>query len=122
MLIFVVVYMQRLNINISTIDYDGTSKDIMTILTLLEKTVHGKNDFVITDYEFTFGWYFYVVSVNIELIQKLSEQLGKDYNNLDGKSLETKFLTWITKKIKEKNHRIKLAIKEEMESTKFGIF
>ena len=84
--------------------------------------VHGKNDFVVTDSEFAFGWHFYVISINKELIQKLADQMGPDFEKLKGKGLDKKFLTWLTNKMHQKNLRIKFAIKEEMESSKFGIF
>ena len=41
----------RLNINVSAIDYDKTSKVLTHQLTLLEEMVHGKEDFVMTDSE-----------------------------------------------------------------------
>ena len=113
---------ERIIINVSAIDYDNTSNAIKSTLTLLEEMVHSEDGFVITDSEFAFGWHFYVVSVNKELVEKLSDQLGSDFENLKGKGLEKKFLTWLTSKIEEKNLKIKLAIKEEMESSKFGIF
>ena len=113
---------ERVNINVSAIDYDKTSSAIKSTLTLLEEMVHSDDGFVITDSEFAFGWHFYVVSVNNELIEKLSDQMGSDFEKLKGKGLEKKFLTWLTKKIEEKNLKIKLAIKEEMESSKYGIF
>ncbi len=113
---------QRLNLNVSAIDNDKTSKEITSTLLALEEMVHGENDFVITDSEFAFGWHFYVVSVNRELIQKLADQMGRDFDNLKGKGLDKKFLTWLTKKVEQKKLKVKLAIKEEMESSKFGIF
>jgi hypothetical protein len=113
---------ERMNINVSAIDYDNTSKVINSTLTLLEEMVHAEDGFVITDSEFAFGWHFYVVAVNKELIQKLADQMGSDFQNLKGKSMEKKFLTWLTDKVEQKNLRIKLAIKEEMESSKYGIF
>ena len=84
--------------------------------------VHEENEFRITDSEFAFGWHFYVVSINRMLIQKLADQLGNDFQKLKGKTLEKKFLKWFSQKIQEKNLKAKLAIKEEMESSKFGIF
>ena len=45
-----------------------------------------------------------------------------DYDKIKGKGNEKKFLTWLTKNIESKSPRFKLAIKEEMESSKFGIF
>jgi len=112
----------RININVSAVDYDKTSKVISHKLSLLEEMVHGKEDFVMTDSEFAFGWHFFVVSVNRSLVEKLAEQMGSDFNNLKGKGIEKKFLTWIANNMENKEHRFKLAIKEEMESSKYGIF
>ncbi|NIM26035.1 MAG: hypothetical protein GTN35_01310 [Nitrososphaeria archaeon] len=112
----------RININVSAIDYDKTSKAIAHKLTLLEEMVHEEDGFAMTDSEFAFGWHFFVVGVNRSLIEKLAEQMGSDFEQLKGKGMEKKFLTWIAKNMQNKEHRFKLAIKEEMESSKFGIF
>lgn len=114
--------MDRININVSAIDYDKTSKAITSSLTLLEEMVHGEDEFRITDSEFAFGWHFFVVTVNKELVKKLSDQMGSDFDSLKGKGMEKKFLTWLTNKIEGKVPRFKLAIKEEMESSKYGVF
>jgi hypothetical protein len=113
---------ERININVSAVDYDKTSKAIAHKLTLLEEMVHVEDDFLMTDSEFAFGWHFFVVSVNRSLVDKLREQMGPDFDQLKGKGIEKKFLTWISKNMETKDHRFKLAIKEEMESSKFGIF
>ena len=84
--------------------------------------IHGHDDFIITDSEFAFGWHFYVVSVNRELVLKLSEQMGDEFEKLKGKGTDKKFLTWLTNQISQKGLKVKFAIKEEMESSKFGIF
>ena len=112
----------RININVSAVDYDKTSKALTHQLSLLEEMVHGEEDFVMTDSEFAFGWHFFVLSVNNSLVQKLAEMMGADYDKLKGKSTEKKFLSWLTKNIENKSPRFKIAIKEEMESSKFGIF
>ena len=112
----------RLNINVSATDYDKTSKTINSTLTLLEEMVHYEDGFTITDSEFAFGWHFYVVTVRPDLIQKLADQMGPDFQSLKGKGIEKKFLSWLTQKIEQKSLRVKLAIKEEMESSKYGIF
>ena len=112
----------RLNINVSAIDYDKTSKALTHQLTLLEEMVHGKDDFVMTDSEFAFGWHFFVLSVNRTLMQKLESMMGADFQKLKGKGTDKKFLTWLTKNMENKSPRFKVAIKEEMESSKFGIF
>ena len=113
---------ERININVSSTEYDNTSKEIKNTLTLVEEMVHGQDDFIITDSEFAFGWHFYVVSVNRELAVKLSEQMGSEFEKLKGKGLDKKFLTWLTNQLSQKGLKVKFAIKEEMESSKFGIF
>ena len=112
----------RININVSAIDYDQTSKAISRQLSLLEEMVHSQDDFAITDSEFAFGWHFFVVSVNRALVEKLVDQMGSDFDKLKGKGIEKKFLTWLTNNVDGKSPRFKLAIKEEMESSKYGIF
>ena len=69
----------RLNINVSAIDYDKTSKALTQQLTFLEEMVHGDGDFVMTDSEFAFGWHFFVLSVNRTLIQKLESMMAQDF-------------------------------------------
>jgi len=113
---------ERININVSAIDYENTSKAIISALRNLEQMVHGENDFIVTDSEFAFGWHFYVVCVNKSLVRRLSEQLGPDFDRVKGRGLEHKFLTWLTEKLSQKNVKVKLAIKEEMESSKYGVF
>ncbi|QLH02355.1 hypothetical protein C5F47_01635 [Nitrosopumilus cobalaminigenes] len=112
----------RLNVNVSAVDYDKTSKALTHQLSLLEEMVHGGEDFVMTDSEFAFGWHFFVLSVNRSLIEKLAETMGPDFEKLKGKGTDKKFLSWLSKNVESKSPRFKLAIKEEMESSKFGIF
>ena len=112
----------RLNINVSAIDYDKTSKALTQQLTFLEEMVHGEDDFIMTASEFAFGWHFFVLSVNRTLIQKLESMMAQDFQKLKCKTTDKKFLTWLTKNVEKKSPRFKIAIKEEMESSKFGVF
>ena len=113
---------ERININVSATDYEKSSDGIRSILISLEEMVHEEDSFVITDSEFAFGWHFYIVSVNKILADKLAEQIGDRFQKLKGKGLEKKFLTWFSQQVQEKNLKAKLAIKEDMESSKYGIF
>lgn len=112
----------RLNINVSTIDYEKTSKVAIHQLGLLEAMVHGEDDFVVTDSEFALGWHFFVISVNRQLISRLKEMSGETFESLRGKGDDKKFLTWLESKMTGQAPRFKLAIKEEMESSKYGLF
>ena len=113
---------ERININVSATNYDQSSDGIRSVLAALEKMVREEDGFVITDSEFAFGWHFYIVSVNKILVDKLADQIGERFQKLKGKGLEKKFLTWFSQQMQEKNLKVKFAIKEEMESSKYGIF
>lgn len=113
----------RLNINVSAIDYDKTSKIMIRVLQLLEDRLHKKDEFVITDSEFAFGWHFFVVSINQTMVDDLAAQMGQDFDMLKGRDTNKKFLSWLTAQCENlQSPRFKIAIKEEMESSKFGIF
>ena len=90
---------ERININVSATNYEQTSDGIRSVLTKLEEMVHEEDGFVITDSEFAFGWHFYIVSVNKILVDKLADQIGERFQNLKGKGLEKKFLTWFSQQI-----------------------
>jgi len=117
-----IIMEERININVSATEYDKTSKEIGKILERMEEMVHGQEDFVITDSEFAFGWHFFIVSVNRELVIKLADMMGEQFNKYKGKGLDKKFISLLSEKMDGKNLKIKFAIKEEMESSKFGIF
>lgn len=111
-----------LNINVSAVNYKATSDALRHALTLLEESVHVKSEFQITDSQFAMGWHFFVVSVTRNMIQKIATQLGEDFERLKGKGTEKKFLKLLETRVPKDSPRFKLAIKEEMESSKFGIF
>ncbi|MDA7941718.1 MAG: hypothetical protein MPJ06_07555 [Nitrosopumilus sp.] len=111
----------RININVSAVDYDRTSAALSRRLSHLEAMTHGQDEFAMTDSEFAFGWHFFVLSVSRGMVERLAEMLGGEFDALKGKGMEKKFLTWLEKNTGE-GPRFKLALKDEMESSKFGIF
>lgn len=124
----------RININVSAVDYDATRRDLSRALGRLGDMVHAGEDAdpgggyaddpaVMTDSEFAFGWHFFVVSVSRDMVQRLADQMGPDFDRLKGKGLEKKFLSWLESMAAgPSSPRFKLAIKEEMESSKYGVF
>ena len=113
---------ERININVSSTEYDNTSKEIRKTLSLVEEMIHGHDDFIITDSEFAFGWHFFVVSVNREMVIKLADMMGDQFEKYKGKGLDKKFVSLLSEKMDGREQKVKFAIKEEMESSKFGIF
>ena len=61
-------------------------------------------------------------SVNREMVSKLADMMGDQFNKYKGKGLDKKFISLLSEKMDGKDVKIKFALKEEMESSKFGIF
>ena len=66
----------RININVSAVNYDQTSKAISHQLSVLEEMVHSEDDFVMTDSEFAFWLAF--------LCSKRKPVFGGKTNGSDG--------------------------------------
>ena len=84
---------ERINSNVSAQEYDKTSKEIEKKLARMEEMVHGQEDFVITDSEFAFGWHFCIVSVNREMVIKLADMMGEQFDRYKGKGLAKQFIS-----------------------------
>ena len=48
--------------------------------------------------------------------------MGEQFDRYKGKGLDKKFISLLSEKMSGKDLRVKFAIKDEMESSKFGIF
>jgi len=111
-----------IEINVAVMNYDRESQILKKALREIEAMVHGKDEFVIGDPQFTFGWYFFTLSVSRELIVKLVNLLGNEFLNVKGKSFEKKFVNWLTARLKQFGCNVHLNLKAEMETSKFGLF
>ena len=56
------------------------------------------------------------------MVIKLADMMGEEFNKYKGKGLDKKFISLLSEKMDDKDVKIKFALKEEMESSKFGIF
>ena len=113
---------QRININVSAQEYDKTSKEIKSTLGRMEEMVHGQEDFVITDSEFAFGWHFFVVSVNREMVIKLADMMGDQFEKYKGKGLDKKFVSLLSEKMDGREQKVKFAIKKKWNQANLEFF
>jgi len=111
-----------IEINVAAVNYDRESQIMARALREIEAMVHGKDDFVIGEPQFTFGWYFFTLHVSRDLIVKLVNLLGNEFLAVKGKSFEKKFVNWLNARLKQVGCSVHLNLKSEMETTKFGLF
>ncbi len=111
-----------IEINVAALNYDRESQILKSALREIEAMVHAKDEFAIGDPQFTFGWYFFTVSVSRNLIVKIVNLYGNGFLSVKGKSFENKFVNWLTARLKQLGSDVHLNLKSEMESSKFGLF
>ena len=56
------------------------------------------------------------------MVIKLADMMGEQFDKYKGKGLDKKFISLLSEKMDDRELKVKFAIKEEMESSKFGIF
>ena len=111
-----------IEINVAVLNYNRDSQILQKALREIEVMVHTKDEFAISDPQFTFGWYFFTLSVSRELIVKIVNLLGNEFLNVKGKSFEKKFVNWLTARLKQRGCDVQMNLKAEMETSKFGLF
>jgi hypothetical protein len=113
---------ENIEINVAVLNYERDSQLLTRALKEVEAMVHGKNEFVLGDPQFTFGWYFFTLYVSRELLVKIANLLGNEFLNVKGKSFEKKFVNWLTARLKQLGCEMKLDLKSEIETSKYGLF
>jgi len=111
-----------IEINVAVLNYDKESKIIQSALREMEAMVHGKDGFSIGDPQFTFGWYFFTLSVSKDLVVRVMNLHGNEFVSVKGKTFENKFLNYLAARLKQVGCDIHLNLKAEMETSKFGLF
>ncbi len=111
-----------IEINVAALNYDKERRMIQSALREMEAMVHAKDEFSIGDPQFTFGWYFFTLSVSKNLALKLMNLLGIEFSSMKGKTFENKFLNYLAARLKQVGCDVHLNLKAEMETSKFGLF
>jgi hypothetical protein len=112
----------KIEITVAVMNYDRDSQLLTKALREVEAMIHGKDEFVLGEPQFTFGWYFFTLSVSRELLVKLANLLGNEFLKVKGKSFENKFVNWLTARLKQLGCEMKLDLKSEIETSKYGLF
>lgn len=113
---------EKIEISVAALNYDRDSQILNRALREVEAMVHGKNEFVLGEPQFTFGWYFFTLSVSRELLVRLANLLGNEFLSVKGKSFERKFVNWLSSRLSQLGCEMKLDLKAELETSKYGLF
>lgn len=113
---------EKIEISVAALNYDRDSQILNRALREVEAMVHGKNEFVLGEPQFTFGWYFFTLSVSRELLVRLVNLLGNEFLSVKGKSFERKFVNWLSNRLSQLGCEMKLDLKAELETSKYGLF
>lgn len=114
--------METIELSITSSNYKRDSEAVKLALKEVAALTHSYEDFEISDAEYTFGWYFFTVTINKNLIVKLANLLGNEFLKVKGKTHEKKFVNWLDAKMKKVGCEVHIMLKEEFMSSKYGLF
>jgi hypothetical protein len=110
-------------IEVATLNYAKDSQILKDALYKIEGMVHAYDTFTLDDEpEQVMGWYFFTLYVNKSLLVRLVNLLGNDFLAIKGKSLEHKFINWLNARIKNIGSDMKLTLKADLMSSRYGLF
>jgi hypothetical protein len=104
---------------------ESDARMIETILSDVLQLVHAQeSDFHLGSAEYTFGWNFYILSVNMSVVKQLTQLPDSDILKVKGDSLEQKFVNWLNGQTKKKNidNRIHFSLLSDLKSSRYGLF
>ncbi len=114
--------MQTIELSVTASNYKRDSEIIRLALKEVMDLTHSDYDFDISEPEYTFGWYFFIVTINKSVILKLANLLGNEFLNIKGKTHEIKFVNWLTARLKRFGCNVHIMLKEDFMSSKYGLF
>ncbi len=111
-----------IELSITSSNYKNDSELVKRTLREISAMTHSSNDFDVSDYEFTFGWYFFTVRVSKDIVIKFANLLGNEFLKIKGKTLEKRFVNWLDRKLKSLGSNVHIMLKDEFISSKYGLF
>lgn len=114
--------MEIVELSVTSSDYKKDSEIIRLALKEVSSLTHSYNDFEISEAEYTFGWYFFTVRINKDIIIRLANLFGNEFLKFKGKTLEKKFVNWLDNKLRRFGCNVHIMLKEEFMSSKYGLF
>ncbi len=105
-----------------TLNYNKDHEILVNAMRKVEAMVHAYDSFTISEPDQVMGWYFFTLYVNKGLLVRLVNLLGNDFLRIKGKSLDHKFINWLTARLKQVGCDIKLTLKADLMSSKYGLF
>jgi hypothetical protein len=106
----------------------STEQSNMMIEALMDdvlRTVHADESAVrISTPEKTFGWNFYMMSVNMEVARQLAHLPESGILDAKGGSLEQKFVSWLNLRAKTigAGDKVRFNLLSDLKSSRYGLF
>jgi hypothetical protein len=89
------------------------------------RMVHANDsDIHISSAEPTFGWNFYILTIDIDVARRLAQLPESSVLRVKGDSLEQKFVNWLNWRVKVNNlqEKIHFNLVSDLRSSRYGLF
>jgi hypothetical protein len=108
---------KAVGVSIATADYERDIKIVQDIMRKAELMFHTRDEFVIDEPTSRMGWYFFVVHVTPNLVDRVA-----DYTDQLQQNKEEKFVDWFQDRLREQGCNVYLQLESKKGSSKYGLF
>lgn len=108
--------------HVACIDHDRASLLVSDLLENMARLVGIEPRLETGPAELAFGWTFYTLSVNKDVIRRFAGLPGNDILKSKGATLDQKFATWFNHQLKLRMQGVQVRLLSDLKSSRFGFF
>jgi hypothetical protein len=112
----------RIALHVACIDYDRASMLVSDLIENMGRMVGAQPCLDKGPAEAAFGWTFYSLSLNKEVIIRFANLPGVDILKSKGSTLDQKFATWLNRQLSIRKSEVQVRLLSDLHSPRFGFF
>lgn len=112
----------RIELHVACIDFPRASQLLSDLLENMARIVGLEPRLEMGAAEPAFGWTFYILSVNKDVVRRFAGLPDSDITRSRGSTLDQKFATWLNRQLTRRMQGIQVRLLTDLESSQFGFF
>jgi hypothetical protein len=112
----------RIAFHIACIDYDRASLLLSDLLENMSRIVGLDACLETGPSESAFGWTFYTLSLNKDIVRRFAGLAGSDILQSRGTTLDQKFAMWLNRQLAARMKGVQVRLLSDLKSSQFGFF
>ncbi len=112
----------KISFHVACTDLDRASLLVSDLLENMARLVGVEPRLQTGEAESAFGWTFYTLSVNKDVVRRFAGLPGNDILQSKGATLDQKFAAWLNRQLKLRMQDVQVRTLSDLKSPQFGFF